>query len=473
MRSVFMLVPAVMCMAVFTSDAAVLSGNLIQGGDFEDTGHLKTSGSWDASNNYVPIHRFNQDTDLGKWIAMWGPPSQADNPQATAGFSLWDDVRTDPPGNNQETGDIGTINRSVDPTDPSNHLLEVTMFRPSFAQWIAAPENHVAGPFRFSFDFIDFGAGAAHGSNSWGNVYVYGMNVLPPHDVGYVGDNFTQPGAPQATKPSQPVDGVHEPYAADGDLLFRYVYGEWKEGQVDLDRFPESQPLDYLGVWHTIDTAAYPGQIPDPDDPQNTLPGNPQTGEPDYLWWSSHVITTELTQAYAYYAVVVRPFVYDESDPYFWLFNNRITDDFVAGFDNFNLQLALLVGCPPSIEALRPGDFNLDGQINTADIVPFIMALTNPLQIWIDAIVVPFLNELVLIGELPQPKPGEEDTWMGEWIPKIIERIDLFPDMIINTADINPFIEALTGGGSGAVIPEPGSIALLGLGALALLRRRR
>jgi hypothetical protein len=432
---------------VATTHAAVLSGNLIQGGDFEDTSHLKTSGSNDASDNYVPIHRFNQDADLGKWIAMWGPPSQADNPQALAGFSLWDDVRTDPPGNNQVQGDIGAVNRSVDPTDSSNHLLEVTMFRPSYGQWIAAPENHVPGPMRFSFDFVDFGAGAAHGSDSWGNVYVYGMNVLPPHDVGYVGDGTSSPGSPFALNPSQG-SGVHEPHASDGALLFRYSYGEWKEGQVDLDRFPESEPFDYLGVWHTIDSAAYPGQIPDPNDPQNTVPGDPQTGEPDYLWWSGHTVTAELTETYDYYAVIVRAFVYNEGDPYFWLFDSRVTDNFVIGFDNFNLQLAVEPEGPDPVL----GDFSGDAQVNTADINPFILALTN-LQAWLDYIR-PILGESLTDAEL-------------------IAYADPNQDGQINTADIVPFINLLTGGGAATIIPEPGSIALLGLGALALLRRRR
>jgi hypothetical protein len=89
--------------------------------------------------------------------------------------------------------------------------------------------------------------------------------------------------------------------------------------------------------------------------------------------------------------------------------------------------------------------------VNTADINPFILALTN-LQAWLDYLR-PILGESLTDADL-------------------IAYADPNQDGSINTADIVPFINLLTGGG-GSIIPEPGSIALLGLGALAMLRRRR
>jgi hypothetical protein len=50
---------------------------------------------------------------------------------------------------------------------------------------------------------------------------------------------------------------------------------------------------------------------------------------------------------------------------------------------------------------------------------------------------------------------------------------DFNGDGVVNTEDINPFIALLTGGGEATIIPEPASLALLGMGALALMRRRR
>ena len=48
---------------------------------------------------------------------------------------------------------------------------------------------------------------------------------------------------------------------------------------------------------------------------------------------------------------------------------------------------------------------------------------------------------------------------------------DMNLDGVVDTADVAPFVQLLVGGGSQSV-PEPGSLALLGLGSLMLLRRR-
>jgi hypothetical protein len=88
------------------------------------------------------------------------------------------------------------------------------------------------------------------------------------------------------------------------------------------------------------------------------------------------------------------------------------------------------------------GDFNHDGVVNTEDINPFILALTD---------VYAYAN-LYSIAQF--------------------YRVDPNLDGNINTEDINPFIAHLTGSGDSGIIPEPASFALLGMGASALLRRR-
>lgn len=89
------------------------------------------------------------------------------------------------------------------------------------------------------------------------------------------------------------------------------------------------------------------------------------------------------------------------------------------------------------------GDFNHDGVVNTEDINPFILALTDS------------YTYITVMYSADQYR-----------------RVDPNMDGSINTEDINPFIAHLTGGGAGGIIPEPASLALLGMGASALLRRR-
>jgi hypothetical protein len=139
--------------SVLASSAAAttLSGNLIQGGDFEDTAYLKNVGSLDSEDLYIPLHRFNEDADLGLWLGVWGPPSISEG--TIAGFSTYDNPRTDAPGNTQVDGDLGNLNRSADPFRPDNYVMETVMISPRTAQWNEAPADHVARPISFSFDF--------------------------------------------------------------------------------------------------------------------------------------------------------------------------------------------------------------------------------------------------------------------------------------------------------------------------------
>jgi hypothetical protein len=100
-------------------------------------------------------------------------------------------------------------------------------------------------------------------------------------------------------------------------------------------------------------------------------------------------------------------------------------------------------------EPVVVGDLNGDGLVNTADINPFILALTDPAAF---ATVFPHVN-LYAAG-------------------------DINGDGQINTADINPFVALLTSGmgtglAAGLIIPEPAALTLLAWGAAMLLMRRR
>ena len=93
--------------------------------------------------------------------------------------------------------------------------------------------------------------------------------------------------------------------------------------------------------------------------------------------------------------------------------------------------------------ALLLGDMNLDGVVDTGDVAPFVQALTDPAT---------YITQF-----------GIDETTM-------ITLGDINQDGAFDTGDVAAFVEVLVGNGS---VPEPGSLALLGLGAMGLLRRGR
>jgi hypothetical protein len=407
-----------------TTTWAAMSGNVFVNGNFESTANLKNT----TQPDNVPPHRFSQTYDLGKWIGFWGPKNVCGGGYCgLAGFSTWDNPRNlaiDLPANGgngngyvDNGGDlVGMMNRSVDTTNASNHVMDMLAFwGPTFAQWIPAPAGQAAGPISFSFDVRQENNYLSSSANAWGTIRVYGVNGLPPQDASYFGAGASA---------FDPVGGGL-PGAVE---LFSYGYGEWMEGNGDAVNFPNTPLYSYLNQWHHVDTDNY-HLIPDPRNPGEYIPGNPATGEPDYLWWNSHTVTTELTQTYQYYVVVNQTMVYDPNDTYDWLDGQRVSEDLIY-LDNIDLRLSL---------AVLLGDVNLDGNVNALDISGFISRLTS-------------------------------GTYQAE--------ADINQDTAINALDISGFVSCLTGGACGAgsaggsVVPEPASLAMLAVAGVLALRRR-
>ncbi len=89
------------------------------------------------------------------------------------------------------------------------------------------------------------------------------------------------------------------------------------------------------------------------------------------------------------------------------------------------------------------GDMNLDGSLDTGDVAPFVLALTDP--------------------EAYEAQYGIDPAIPG----------DINGDGSFDTGDVAPFVNLLVGGGSPQSVPEPGSLVLLSTGVMLLMRRRQ
>ncbi|MCC7408081.1 MAG: hypothetical protein IT442_08415 [Phycisphaeraceae bacterium] len=125
------------------------------------------------------------------------------------------------------------------------------------------------------------------------------------------------------------------------------------------------------------------------------------------------------------------------------------------------------------------GDFNGDGTVNVQDINPFVMAMTDAAG-WQGAYPDVAMELADLTGEgtidVQDINPFVEMLAGGAASDPLGESLDYTGGGVVNVRDINPFVELLAGAGipePGAVIPEPGTVTVVLVGAMGMLRRRR
>jgi hypothetical protein len=402
--------------------AAELSPNLLPYGDFEAPEAVKTQTSgltqeeWDAQAAPIPAWGFHPAFDLGRWIGSWGISTYDDPRQA------WSQGGATP----------ATLNRST--AAGGNRFLEGVSLHPWVGVFVAAPTNMVAGPAKLDFDFYFNYWDTVNIDTTWQKfqVVIHGLHAddLPQWQDRFLienGDDWDN---------SEPPHG--SPQANWTRIYSGAEFNSVLHGQ-DLVGDPQRPYLPSQGdQWH-----AYSDGWTEIS-PSGYVPG-PGEGEDGLTLFYNGEFTIDDT--YDYFYLTFRMTSYWFSHPYFWLHDGRPSDAMSVAIDNVSLQVSVGDPVPDPV----PGDFSGDGEVNTADINPFILALTHQ-QAWIEAM-------QAILGEHLNDQ-------------QIIAYVDPNSDGVINTADIVPFINLLTGGG-GAIIPEPSSLALLGVCAMVLARRRR
>jgi len=246
--------------------------------------------------------------------------------------------------------------------------------------------------------------------------------------------------------------------AGNASIDFRYYWNNW------TDLPPGSPGTDAASIFHVVISGFNQADLPGWEDRWGPNEVGPGSAAP--LWWSPNWsewgwagigddepeihslgnqwndfsddhpdrVFFEADQAYDYYYMSIWQTTFSEPHLYWWFYGDRPSDRFAIGIDDIELNV--------TTENIA-GDFDDSGLVNLLDINPFVLAITNAAQYASDY---PFAHLLT---------------------------IDPNGDGIINLLDIPDFVTIVTGGGGEVTeLPEPATVGLIAMGALALLRRR-
>jgi hypothetical protein len=414
--------------AAITGSSAwgALSSNLISSGTFEGAGFgtgseviepvIKVSDSAltpeevTAGTNPVRAWQFHPAFDLGKWIGTWG-------------VTTWDDPRAAYAGGN----DIAPHNRSVvTRNSQSAGIMEGVAFRMGVGTFMQTPSHMIAGAAQLDFDyFFRYWEGNPTAGSYDPEVMDATPQILQLEVWGIMEAEMPTwqdrygPGGGNSIARSEMVAMGWDPLYFAPDMNSQQ-HGKWLAGTPIDGPFAMGLPTDTpsASVWKTLSdgVTVYSGSQASPT--TTTVDGSFSIAQKyDYLYVFAYLVT------------------YSEGHPKFWLEGGSPADTMSVAIDNVTLQVS--VG--PSF---IPGDFNGDGVVTLSDINPFKLALTDTA------------------------------AWQAQYPEVVLEEVDPNGDGVITLSDINPFKAILTGG-VGADVPEPASLGLLVVGALALARRRR
>ncbi|MCC7204952.1 MAG: PEP-CTERM sorting domain-containing protein, partial [Phycisphaeraceae bacterium] len=346
--------------------AAVLGGNVIQGGDFEDLSRLKLGQQFSGNEPAV----FSAATDVGRFLAEWSISTYNDP------FVAWV---------SESVPYVSRMNRSL---INGNGVLENDRYESRWGQWAAAPARATTGTASLSFDYL-WQIWAGDDVRDWFNVdaevpeslslRVYGVDTLPAEGL-WIGD-----ASSGFLDPTSAASGLN------GSLLYEVGWSkaDGDPGSADWRRLDATFELTRTYAYYALVGESW-------------VYGSQQNG------WVARYTVVPIT-ANAVDNLVLRLPVIPDPIP------GDVNRDGLVNVQDINPFVTLLssgastTGLPDE-ELLLVADINHDGLINVQDINPFVLLLTGGGQ-----------GEIAQVLSLVVPEPGLGAVMAG-WLVVLLGR---------------------------------------------------